>query len=318
MILSGQDVDSVTVRPNLRIPEARQIFEKVAESGGLVCTTSDKGFYAQDAIAKLGGLDKAGQFFQSDSGRALMAAYLDASPNQKGQFNKGVLLTDQRRYLSAADLLRALKTVGQVVSYIDDFAKRGILYRGYIFQCEFCRNSAWYPLKDLSDRFTCPRCHREQVYTSKHWKMPRCQPSIYYQLDEIVYQGFSNDMHVPTLALDCLRRSAEGSFLYVEELEFRKRGEPKLLMECDLNCVIDGMLTIGEAKIADRLDKSRTTEAAMIGKYRTLAASVGARCIVFATAAENWDATTAQKIWEGLGQDSLTVRLLTKKELFSV
>jgi hypothetical protein len=315
MILSGQDVDSVTVRPSIRVPEARQIFEKVAESGGLVCATSDKGFYAQDATAKLGGLDNAGQFFRSESGRALIAAYLDKSANQKGQYNNGVRLGD-RRYLSAADLVRALKTVGQAVSYINDFAERGILYRGYIFQCAFCRNSAWYPMKDLSDRFTCLRCHREQVYTSKHWKMPRCQPSVYYQLDEVVYQGFANDMNVPTLALDCLRRSAEGSFLYAEELEYRKRGEPKLLMECDLNCVIDGVLTIGEAKTADRLDKSRATEVEMIEKYRGLAASMGARRVVFATAAESWDSTTAQKFLEVLGQDSLIVRLLTKKELF--
>lgn len=73
--------------------------------------------------------------------------------------------------------------------------------------------------------------------------MHRLQPSLYCQLDEIVYQGFDNDMHVPTLALDALCRSAKGSFLYVEELDYRKRSEQKLLMECDLNCVIDGLLT---------------------------------------------------------------------------
>lgn len=315
IIFSGQDVDAVTVRPNVRVAAAKEIFERVAESGGLVCTTSDKGFYAQDAIAKLGSLNKAGQFFRSESGRALIAAYLDKTPNQKGQYNKGVRIGD-RRYLSAADLLRALKTVGQAVSYIDDFAERGILYRGFIFQCAFCRNSAWYPLKDLSDRFTCPRCHREQVFTSKQWKLPRCQPSVYYQLDELVYQGFDNDMHIPTLALDSLRRLAERSFLYVEELEYRKVGEAKPLMECDLNCVIDGVLTIGEAKTVDRLEKTRAAEATLIEKYRNLAASLGARSVVFATEAENWDSTTAQKILEILGKDSLSARLLSKADLF--
>jgi hypothetical protein len=315
IMFSGQDVDAVTVRPNIRVPEAREMFAKLAESGGLTCSISDKGFYAQDAVAKLGGLEKAAQFFRSASGRAMIAAYLDKTPNQKGQYNKGVRLGD-RRYLSAADLLRVLKTVGQTVSYIDDFAERGILYRGYIFQCEFCRNSAWYPVRDISARFTCPRCHREQVYTSRHWKMPRCQPSVYYQLDELVYQGFQNDMHVPTLALDSLRRSAQGSFLYLQELEYRKRGEAKLLMECDLNCVIDGVLTIGEAKTSDRLDKTRSTEAALIEKYRRLALSLGARSVVFATEAANWDSITARKILEELGEVSLSVRLLSHAELF--
>jgi len=301
VIFSGQDVDAVTVRPNIRVPEAREMFEKLAESGGMTCSISDKGFYAQDANAKLGGLEKAGQFFRSEPGRALVAAYLDKAPNKKGQYSRGVYIeSDERRYLSAADLVRALKTVKQAVSFIDDFAAKGILYRGYIFQCEFCRNSAWYPLKDISDRFTCPRCHREQVYTSKHWKIPRAQPSVYYQLDEIVYQGFSNDMHVPTLALDSLRRSAEGSFLYVEELEFRKKEEAKLLIECDMNCVMDGVLTIGEAKKADRLDNKRAEEVRTIEKYKTLATNLGARRIVFATLAERWDATTEQKILEVL------------------
>jgi len=88
-------------------------------------------------------------------------------------------------------------------------------------------------------------------------------------------------------------------------------------MECDLNCVIDGILTIGEAKTADRLEKTRAAEAALIEKYRrSLAASLAARCVVFATEAENWYGTTAQKIVEVLGKDSLSVRLLSKVELF--
>lgn len=315
MIMGGQDIDAVTVRPNILVPEATQVFAKVAESAGLAVTTSDKGFYAQDAIAKLGGLESAGRFFRSASGRALVAAYLDATPNKKGQYNRGVLLGD-RRYLSAADLVRALKTVGEAVSYIDELSRKGILYRGFIFQCEFCRNSAWFSLRDIGDRFTCLRCHREQVYTSKHWKMPRCQPSIYYQLDEIVYQGISNNMQVPTLTLDWLHRSAESSFQYVEELEFRKGEESKLLMECDVNCVIDGILTVGEAKRVDRLDQKRSAEVALIEKYRVLAQSLGARRVVFATEAKNWDTTTAANIAKMFNGSSIQTQLLTSDELF--
>lgn len=80
--------------------------------------------------------------------------------------------------------------------------------------------------------------------------------------------------------------------------------------------MIDGVLTIGEAKIANRLDKSRSTEAVMIGRYRNLAATLDARCIVFAIGAENRDSTTAQKVLEVLEQDSLSVRLLSNAELF--
>jgi hypothetical protein len=86
-------------------------------------------------------------------------------------------------------------------------------------------------------------------------------------------------------------------------------------MECDVNCVIDGVLTIGEVKTADRLDKTRAAEAALIEKYRSLATSLGARRVVFATQAESWDSTTAQRILQVLGSVSLDVRLLTAAEL---
>jgi hypothetical protein len=314
IILPGQDIDAITVRPNVRVPAAREIFEKVADFAGLVCTTSDKGFYAQDAVEKLGGLEKASQFLRSASGRALIEAYLDKTPNREGQHNKGVFLAE-RRFLCAADLCKVLKSASEVISYIDDFARRGILLRGFIFQCQFCRYAAWFPLKEIGDQFTCPRCHREQIFTSLHWKAPRCQPSLYYQLDEIVYQGLGNNMQVPILTLDCLRRSSQSSFLYVEELAFRRPNEPKPFIECDVNCVVDGVLTIGEAKIANRLDQNRGREAAIVEGYRSLAASIGARRVVFATRARAWDGATVKKIQQVLGNDSLDVRLLTDGDL---
>ena len=120
---------------------------------------------------------------------------------------------------------------------------------------------------------------------------------------------------LPTLTLDYLRRSAQNSFLYVEELTFHKGSESKPFIECDVNCVIDGVLTIGEAKSADRLDQNRGREAAIIEGYQSLAASIGARRVVFATQAKSWDSTTARKIQQVFGNDSLDVRLLTEIEL---
>lgn len=55
-------------------------------------------------------------------------------------------------------------------------------------------------------------------------------------------------------------------------------------------------------KMADRLEKNRAAEAVLIDTYRSLAASLGTRCVVFVTGAENWDGTTARKILEVLGR----------------
>jgi len=316
MFFTGQDIDAVLVRPNIRVPSARQVFNKLADIAESTCAISDKGFYAQEAVEKLGGLEEAAQFLKSTPGLALVDAFLDKAPNLKGRHDQGVFLED-RRYLNSTALVRVLGTVERTAKYIDRFSQRGILYRGFILQCEHCRYAAWMPIKDLTDCFTCLRCHREQVYTSKHWKRPRSQPSVYYQLDEIVYQGLVNDMVVPILTLDYLRRGAAGSFQYTEELEYRKPNDPKPSIECDVNCIIDGVITIGEAKKADRLDAKRKKELEIIQDYRQLASMIGARRLVFSTRADQWDPTTAQSIQTALAKDPVELIFLSKNQLFS-
>lgn len=315
MFLSGQDIDTVLVRPNIRVPDPTEIFVKVAALAGLECRTSDKGFYAQESVQKLGGLRAACQFFQSPTGIQLTAAYLDIEkPKEKDEPKLGILL-DGRRYLSAEDMVGMLKSEDAVIPYLDDFATKGIFHRGFIFQCQFCHDSAWFRMKDISDRFTCHRCFREQIFTSAHWKMPRIQPSLYYQLDEMVYQGLRHNMNVPLLALDRLQRGSNGSFLYVDELAFYPPQAKKPLIETDINCVVDGVLTIGEAKIVDRLDPIRKKETAIIKEYLSLAKQIGARQLVFATLAKQWDKGTLQRIHEVRGGQAVRLLFFTYDDL---
>jgi hypothetical protein len=60
-------------------------------------------------------------------------------------------------------------------------------------------------MKDLADEFNCKRCARKQPIQSRH-TFGQAEPVWYYQLDEIAYQRIRNDMHVPLLALDYLRK----------------------------------------------------------------------------------------------------------------
>jgi len=311
VVFTGQDIDAALFRPNIRVPSAREVFNKLADIAGTSCAISDKGFYAQEAVEKLGGLEDAVQFLKSVPGMALVDAFLSRAPNQKGKYDQGVFLED-RRYMNSTALVKVLGGVEITAKYIDRFSQRGILYRGFVLQCEFCRYAAWMPIKDLTDRFTCLRCHRDQVYTSKHWKLPRSQPSVYYQLDEIVYQGLVNDV-----TLDYLRRAAGGSFQYTEELEYRKPNAPKPFIECDVSCIVDGVITIGEAKTADRLDATRKKELQIIQDYRQLASMIGARRLVFATRSDKWDPTTVQSIQAALAKDPVELLFLSKGQLFS-
>ena len=87
-------------------------------------------------------------------------------------------------------------------------------------------------------------------------------------------------MIIPILTLDYLRRGAAGSFQYAEELEYRKPNTPKPFIECDVSCIVDGVITIGEAKTADRLDVTRKKELQIIQEYLQLASMIGARRLV--------------------------------------
>ena len=156
VIFSGQDIDSALVRPNIRVPSAREVFNKLADIAATTCAISDKGFYAQEAVEKLGGLEDAARFLKSAPGLALVDAFLDNTPNQKGRHDRGVFLED-RRYLNSTALVKVMGTVEHTAKYIDRFSQGGILYRGFILQCEFCRYAAWIPIKDLTDRFICRR-----------------------------------------------------------------------------------------------------------------------------------------------------------------
>jgi hypothetical protein len=122
-------------------------------------------------------------------------------------------------------------------------------------------------------------------------------------------------MHVPLLALDILCGSKD-SFLYVHELEYREKDKDTPLLEVDLNCIPDGVLTIGEAKKDDRLGKSDKEESEAISKQLELAKRLCAQQIVFATASEKWHSSTLDRILKAFGDQRFNVILLTRKQLY--
>jgi hypothetical protein len=144
-------------------------------------------------------------------------------------------------------------------------------------------------MRDLGDEFTCKRCARKQAIQSKH-SLGQTEPVWYYQLDEIVYQGIRNDVHVPLLALDYLRRK-NTSFSYTDELELWRPTQPRPFIEVDLCCICDGTLTIGEAKTTERIEGGGKHERRSLNKYRETALLLGARRFVLATS-KAWSAET--------------------------
>jgi len=314
MIFGGASAESSVPRPTIHIPEPLEIFRDVAKPTGLTCAVSDKGFYAENACQKFGGLDKLAAFLRSRSGQLFISAFLGKEKPEEDDHLKGALLSDKRRYFDLDSLAATLGSEPEAARILDRLSSTAVLYRGFILQCQYCRRADWFPLGELSDSFTCKRCHRVQVFTQKHWRHPN-QPHLYYQLDELVYLGLEHNMQVPLLALDVLGGSKD-SFLYVHELEYREKDKDTPLLEVDLNCIADGALTIGEAKKDDRLGKNDREESAVISGQLELAKRLCARQVVFATARDEWHSSTEDRILKAFGDQRFDVILLTRKHLY--
>jgi len=134
-------------------------------------------------------------------------------------------------------------------------------------------------------------------------------------LDEIIYQGISNDMAVPILALDHFRKRAKRAFDFSPELEILRTAGNKPALEVDVCCLMDGSLIVGEAKTAPILAKVRKEERIMIANYRELAADIGASTVVFATIAPSWDTITRQEIDKAFSGDRIKPFILSGSDL---
>ena len=136
----------------------------------------------------------------------------------------------------------------ETIDLIDRFVRKGILYRGTMLHCSYCRQADWYGLEELDQTFVCHRCKNKQTIQLKNWKEGN-EPEWFYKLDEIIFQGVVNNMDIPLLTLFRLKKDTKASFLFVPELEIRKDIKSSLPeLEIDLCCIKDGRIIIGECR----------------------------------------------------------------------
>jgi hypothetical protein len=143
----------------------------------------------------------------------MLLKYFDHIKPMQGVRDEGAVLNDRRRYLNLPAISKLLGNDSAAEKTIEALVLTHVLYRGFIFKCQFCRNADWFSLDELSQNFTCKRCGRTQGIRSANFWYGDHEPGWFYKLDEIVYQFLRHNGHVTLLALDHLRRKAEESFL---------------------------------------------------------------------------------------------------------
>jgi len=305
----GGEIDSILVKPKMRLVQPLAIFrEFYQEAGYQKVTLSDKGQLSKRALEKFGSLDRIGYFLASEGNRKLIRKYLDGKPKYDRKTGEEIVHVNHRNYLNFQAIQVSLGDEKAAIQTIDELTTLDILHRGFIFHCEACLKSDWYSISDVKKSFICTRCSHEQKYEHIHWKSPN-EPAWYYKLDEVIREGFIQNMDVPLMTLFQLKRKSKESFLFFYELGLWKdnveNGKPDI--EIDINCIVDGKIVVGESK-KDSITKSD------IGKHGSFVKSLK-KCpdrIVFSTLNESWSDEITQEI-----QKITNSEIILGKELVS-
>jgi hypothetical protein len=310
----GGDLDQTLVKPAIHLPSCISLFQQLMKGIGYDCQISDKGRFTLDTLLKFRSISSLAYFLTTEHKRAVLEKYLDNKSPGPDVKDEGIFLqSDRRRYLDFASVRKITESDKSAADLIDDLIVRSAFHRGLILKCEFCRSTDWFSIAELSNEFRCKRCNRVQVYSQSH-ALSKLEPPWYYKLDEIVFKGLANNMMVPVLALNRLSIGIK-SFLFSPDLELLDLKSGKQLFELDICCVINGELTIGEAKKNKYLGKTAREEREVVNKYFDLAQKIGASQVVFATYSEQWRDETLKLINERFTDSLIKLTLMNHADL---
>lgn len=288
-------IDEVVQRPQLRCPDALEVFRYLLEVSGGEARISSAGQYERACLDIFGGLEELHAVFANKARNGVLEAFRSKadSDERPGVFLKGL----DRRFLTITDIQRAasIESAVEARELIDDWIRRSVLSRGLILQCEQCSHSAWYHLEVLGSAFLCQRCRHANIIVQRSWKKPTEEPCWYYDLAEVVYQFVNHNGIAPIIALHKLSENTR-SFLFTPELQIQL--DDDIQVEIDLWAIADGQIIIGEANTTGVLSENAGGERKKLEKLRRVVELVSASRFVVATTAPNWRAGTRSRLDE--------------------
>jgi len=322
MILSGLPLDKNVQRPQLHLPDVLEIFHALLERAGLRAEPSIAGRHASEVLRLWGGLARLAEALRDGPELRILMSFLS---REKSDVEPGVFLNDmRRRFLSFAELTKVAEVDKKKVrDLVDEYVTRGILRRGYLFQCQYCRLGGWYPLEDVGQSFRCWRCRKDSMIAKPSWKSFD-EPPWHYDLMEVVYQAVHRNARSPILALAELGKGSL-PFAHVTEMDvYDVENSARVaevdvydvensarVAEVDVWAIADGKIIVGEAKTVDRLGKSVKEENRVISGILRVAEGITADEAVFATT-ETWRETTRQRVEEVFARSRVRPRILQR------
>lgn len=304
LVIAGARRDDALVRPRLRFPNASDVFAVLFKRSGIDATTSDKGRFQNQTMALWGGLDLLASDLDDVNISELLNGWLATSSDgsEPGMF------AQQRRFLTFDDCAAVSGLDADTTrSVLDRYLNTGIVRRGHVLRCDFCRHLDWYPLDAVGRTFTCHRCESSNTPSTQGTPTSTHEITVAYDLSEVVYQFLQNNGHVPVLALQRLAQQSR-SFMFAPEMQLDDPSNAQR-MELDLLAMADGRIIVGEAKRSQRLADTLTNERSVLTRVLRAAEHATADRIVLATTT-TWRDETKQVIDQALGTSRFEIQLL--------
>lgn len=302
LFMYGLTQDLMLMKPYFYLPDEFDLFKIFYNSIGYNIKLSDKGQFQFKTQELFKDKSEFFEFFENHSNNKLLKKYLGSGIN--------VGVDEKRNFLEISDIEEIYQS--ETKKRIDFLIERNIIYRGLILKCNHCRNACFYSLDNLSTTFKCKRCSTKQKIISFS-NLNNIEPKWYYGLNEVIFQGYDNNMLVPILTLNNIRKNSDNTFIFIPEIELRTDpSSEKPDFEIDICCIMDGKLYIGECKSNNQITQEE------INKYKSLTITGFINGLIFSTNTDNFNSGTLGRISE-LKQDIdkyfTEIKILTRTDL---
>lgn len=133
-----------------------------------------------------------------------------------------------------------------VRTLLDRLLQHGALRRGLVLGCASCSSKHFVAIDDVGQVNRCPRCSDRSPLTRDRWRTPDDEPTWFYELHGALRDLMKQNGDVPLLGAAYFAANAQ---TYDDLVETRIDLQ-STSTEVDLIAVVDGKLTVGEAKKA--------------------------------------------------------------------
>ena len=258
----------------LRIPSDWEVIQTIFSQAGYKICLSDQGKYMNRTLLLFGGLHRLSTLLRDDRATAILDEFLKHHHIEEqlvGEYRRELTLDNMRNVTTNLLNRRTRKKKEECDQFVNNLLRElmeiGAAHSGYILDCAHCDLEEWYPIDDVGETFRCRRCLATQIRPPS--------PSIFFRLNEVLYQAYLNNFTVPTLVLDTLNNSSSGSYIFTPQIKLDATdiNSP----EIDIVAICDGTLTVGEAKSTNKINKKQ------LGGLESTALRIKAQHIVVAT-----------------------------------